>query len=1184
MTATVLGVLLSGAVVGALVFVAWLLATTSGARWLLEWLPRAGLAQVTAEQVEGRLLGPLGVRDLRYVEDGVEVRLDRATLYWSPAALLYLKVQIDDLQLGSLEVDITEPNSPKESKPFRIPQLPVSIALHRLQLDRLSLRLPGSEAPQVVERVAGDELKWSISRLQIKKLALHQPDFGTFESTLDAGLSATGMDVYTLLVMEKRDQGVQLSASGVLDLDQGESSVVALEWHDLRWPLLDEPSLFSRKGKLTLEGTLAAFEAQGELALGDTAQIKADARYSPEHLEAKLQWTALQWPLSGAPRIASSRGQLDASGTPRDYRYTLDAELAAEGQKGVATATGSGGLSHVVLEQLKLAVAKSAIDGKADVRWSPEFEVDADLVVKNLDPGLIDSAWPGKLNGTLKAQTQVQGDTPLTQFEVSLKNSSLRGYPLALDTKGSSEGAVVVFDSLRLRSAATQLQGRGQVTPPFDLSAELDSPDLAALWPGLAGRAKLQATLKGDIKTPHVTAGGSVSELKFEQWTLDQLRLKADVALAGAWMLDVDVDGLAGPAEVKRARVEVTGRDTDHEIRLSLESPQAIAALGARGAFDHRRQSWKGNVQTGRVAPADLAEWTLQEPAALRLDATQVQLEPMCWQATTSRVCARLQREDARLRAAFRLEQFDFAYFAAFLPPGWELRGGIDGTGLVELLDGELKEVSADLSTDPSEVLRDGEVLLKAERGSLLVKESGGRAVAKLDLPIQGGSIAFDGELGATGSAPADLDARPLSAQLDVQLDDLGFLRLVTEEIEQVSGKLQGRMNWTGSLLAPQATGNIALTGGRLRLATPGIEMQDIGMRVESGADGLLKISGAATSDSGTLSLDGNANLAGDPRSARLTLRGEMFRAADMTEARIWISPRMDITMEGDRIDVRGEIDVPRADITPVSFEGGVAPSSDQVIVTQEGAPEARGIMQVSADVKLNLGDRVHFKGLGLTTKLAGSVRAIEQPGRPGSGRGEVRLIEGSYKAYGQELQIETGRLLFNGGPLTEPAIEIRALRKPREDIEVGVLVRGTLDKPLFDLYSTPAMPRERQLSWLVLGRSLDEGSGDGDQALLASAALSLGLSGTDYLAQNLRNKVGVDDISIGAQPGEDAQLARFTVGKYLSPKLYVSYGVGIFQPGQFFRLLYELGRGFKVSTESGVHTGGDLLYSVERP
>jgi translocation and assembly module TamB len=142
--------------------------------------------------------------------------------------------------------------------------------------------------------------------------------------------------------------------------------------------------------------------------------------------------------------------------------------------------------------------------------------------------------------------------------------------------------------------------------------------------------------------------------------------------------------------------------------------------------------------------------------------------------------------------------------------------------------------------------------------------------------------------------------------------------------------------------------------------------------------------------------------------------------------------------------------------------------------------------------------------------------------------------------------------------------------------------VRGTLAKPLFTVTSVPTMPRERQLAWLVLGHDLEAtGSGD-ERAMLANAALSLGLTGTDFIAQNLRGRLGIDEISIGADAGDESSQARFTIGKYLSPKLYVSYGVGIFQPGNVFKLLYDLGHGFKLSTESGVVTGGDLLYTVE--
>ena len=65
--------------------------------------------------------------------------------------------------------------------------------------------------------------------------------------------------------------------------------------------------------------------------------------------------------------------------------------------------------------------------------------------------------------------------------------------------------------------------------------------------------------------------------------------------------------------------------------------------------------------------------------------------------------------------------------------------------------------------------------------------------------------------------------------------------------------------------------------------------------------------------------------------------------------------------------------------------------------------------------------------------------------------------------------------------------------------------------------------------------------------------------------------------------PGrETADLARLTIGKYLSPRLFLSYGVGLFQPGHFWRLQYDLSRRFKLQGESGLNQGGDLLYTIE--
>ena len=71
--------------------------------------------------------------------------------------------------------------------------------------------------------------------------------------------------------------------------------------------------------------------------------------------------------------------------------------------------------------------------------------------------------------------------------------------------------------------------------------------------------------------------------------------------------------------------------------------------------------------------------------------------------------------------------------------------------------------------------------------------------------------------------------------------------------------------------------------------------------------------------------------------------------------------------------------------------------------------------------------------------------------------------------------------------------------------------------------------------------------------------------------------------MQIGAGAGQGNDQAALVLGKYLTPKLFVSYGVGLFTPGQSFRIRYQLSSKWTVKTETGTQTGGDVIYTIER-
>ncbi|QJX03279.1 hypothetical protein HML84_07145 [Alcanivorax sp. IO_7] len=81
--------------------------------------------------------------------------------------------------------------------------------------------------------------------------------------------------------------------------------------------------------------------------------------------------------------------------------------------------------------------------------------------------------------------------------------------------------------------------------------------------------------------------------------------------------------------------------------------------------------------------------------------------------------------------------------------------------------------------------------------------------------------------------------------------------------------------------------------------------------------------------------------------------------------------------------------------------------------------------------VGVSLGDKVHFEGFGLTATLDGDLRVTQQPGQPAQLNGELVIVEGRYRAYGQNLAIENGRLLFQGRRITRAWTSAPSARSP---------------------------------------------------------------------------------------------------------------------------------------------------------
>jgi translocation and assembly module TamB len=230
--------------------------------------------------------------------------------------------------------------------------------------------------------------------------------------------------------------------------------------------------------------------------------------------------------------------------------------------------------------------------------------------------------------------------------------------------------------------------------------------------------------------------------------------------------------------------------------------------------------------------------------------------------------------------------------------------------------------------------------------------------------------------------------------------------------------------------------------------------------------------------------------------------------------------------------------------------------------------------------VRVVLGEKVMVASSGFTGRPYGSLLVSEQPDRPTTAVGELQVADGIYKAYGQDLTLDHGRLLFAGGPVDNPGLDLQAYRTASDGTVAGVIVKGTLKSPQATLYSNPPMGQSDALAYLLLGHPLGQSTPQ-EGNLVANAATSLGLKGGNLLAKKIASRFGLEEARIESTGG--LQESSLVVGKYLSPRLYVNYGIGLFQPISTFRIRYILGRTWSLQAQQGEGTSADFLYEIER-
>ncbi|MDX1573332.1 MAG: translocation/assembly module TamB domain-containing protein, partial [Methylophaga sp.] len=415
-----------------------------------------------------------------------------------------------------------------------------------------------------------------------------------------------------------------------------------------------------------------------------------------------------------------------------------------------------------------------------------------------------------------------------------------------------------------------------------------------------------------------------------------------------------------------------------------------------------------------------------------------------------------------------------------------------------------------------------------------------------------------------------------MAVQLQTAIKDLSQLNLTHPAIEDLQGVFNADIDITGTLKKPQINSMLSLRDAEVVLPELGIILQhlnaDISGDPQSGINFVLQ----GRSAEGPFEVDGAFLLPDEGWQLAAEIKGDKVLLMNLPEAYVIATPDLQLEMTAETAKLRGKLTIPEARLEPTQFNMAVSPSKD-VVVINEPQPEA-SVLQTDIDIVVVLGDKVQIRAAGFQGNLSGELAVSGDAGELLLADGEITLDDGSYIAYGRELKVDNGKIRFSGGAIDNPDLDVKAVRK-LTNVTAGIHITGPVNNPQATLFSTPSMPQDDILSYILIGRPLSEAKA-GDGAMLASAATNLGIQNGNALSDQIASTFGLDSVSF---VGESPETAAVQIGKYLSPRLYIGYGIGVLEPVSTVQLRYELSKIWTLQAESGTESGVDLLYIYER-
>jgi translocation and assembly module TamB len=1104
---------------------AWLILwhTTSGARLLLDVAQPYIPGRLEFTSMDGSLSGGLRFKGLIYDDEAARVEAGDLRVAVSgefrPIVLRIRFLEIAGLRYVARESDESGPMPESLALPFRID-------VERLEIDGLAMIGAGGEP--VFE---ADQLRAALSA--------HER-----------------LDVSDGLVQSKLGR---LTAAGNLLLSTPYAVELTSE-ASLSFELEELPEAMHVDGQVRLGGSMGAYvvDFDGAARSGEL-DVQTSGRFdlADRAVTGDLDWTGFTWPPDAAePGLSSPVGSVTLAGTFDNWTVRGEADVESPDlPAGTLVFDASGDRERLSARIIEGRFLGGVLAGQAAFSWAGERPFEIDLRADRVATGPLYPDLPAVISGDFAAQGTLQ---PLVlAVDIGQVRGEVRGYDLSVGGHASYRLGELAFRALDVRAGDSRLRLDGSLDRPDGVAFDADIRDLGHFIPEASGRLEARGNLALRERRPRLNLSLKGNGLAWGDILLPAVSVTDRPASLPESLAALTIE-LQSPAFSERMLeamlLEIDFAEDRQDVAVALENAGNSASVRLSGAvadLDAPLADWRW---TGRLSALELAAEgdvlvTLDQPAVAEFTSSLARVETACMRAgRESRLCldAAWSRQEG-VKAKAVLEDSPLSLLRPFLGQDVEFTQQARGELAFEMdPTGEYSGV-ADIQLSPG-MLRypgDPEPILQTGPGIVGFRlVNGGLEAGNLSIPLPGqGEVDLDFRVPDLSEG---MDSE-LSGRLRISMNDLDLLSAFLPMADEISGRLEADLRLAGTAERPYSTGHVALSDGVIANRTSGLRLNEIQLAGQMDGEGLTEMKGSFRATEGSGSLEALIDLT-DVLAPRVTLgiQGSGLKLFDSQVLTVVAEPDLGLEWKSGAMHVDGRITIPSARVAPAVLPAPTVTESEDVRIVAGELPDAeppgrkKSRLSVFGNLELVLGEQVIVDIDVAEVGVSGRARFEWEGGLVPRANGSYNT-RGEILALGQLLEITEGRVLFPNVPANDPHLNIQAEREIFGNSEIrraGLLITGTLRRPLIEPYTEPMTNRERARTLLITGSDFNMERGTG----------------------------------------------AVNIGTYIAPRIFVSYGLGLFENENVISVRYDLGRGWGVKATSGEsQTGVDISYTVDQ-